>query len=129
MVNKAHKLSVYFDGDCYLCSLEINQYRKKDRQNQIQFVNISSPEFDARAVGLDPDRVQKYFHVRKVGGDLLQGVPAFVAIWETLASYRFLAKLAKIKLVRTILELGYSLFVGIRPYLPRRQCESGVCKI
>lgn len=128
-MSKNSKIQVYFDGACYLCAYEISLYRKLDRDQKIDFVDISLDSFDPKSEGLDPIRVNKFFHVRKHDSSLAVGVEGFIAIWEELKSLNFLARWARFKPVRIVLELGYKVFVVVRPYLPRRKCDSGSCQI
>lgn len=118
-------LQVYFDGLCPLCSREIDHYRKQKGSGEIQFVDITAPEFDADKLGLDPIRVHREMHVRKTDGSLAIGVDAFIAIWEKLPRYHFAAKLGKKAIPHALLSAGYFLFARVRPYLPRKKAGCG----
>jgi len=128
-VESENKITVYYDGACYICSREIDLYKRKDTDKRINFTDISRPEFDAQKERLDASKVQRLFHVRSRDGNILVGVDGFIAIWDELKSFNFLARLARIRLVRFFLDLGYKLFVVIRPYLPRKKCETDTCQI
>ena len=117
------KTTVYFDGLCRACSMEIDYYRKQKGSDRIDFVDIMSPEFSAESHGLDPRKVHRVMHVRSADGVLHEGVDAFRAIWAELPRYRFMTKVADSKAVRPFLEAGYQLFVRIRPYLPRKKAD------
>jgi predicted DCC family thiol-disulfide oxidoreductase YuxK len=119
------KLKMYFDGHCYLCAGEVNHYRKQKGNDQIEFVDIAAPGFRPEAEGLDPVKVNREMHVRRSDGTLAVGVDAFIAVWETLPRYHWLAKIARLQAPHWVLGVGYQLFVRIRPYLPRRK----VCPI
>ncbi len=127
----AHELSVYFDGGCPLCSREIDHYRRKDAAGHIRFVDIDAPGFDAAGEGLDPDRVQRLMHARLASGEIVSGVAAFAAIWDTLPGHTWMARLARRPGVRTAAALGYAAFARIRPLLPRRRagCDDGACAV
>lgn len=120
------KAKVYYDGLCILCSKEIDHYRRQTGSDSIEFIDITSSQFDATSEGLDPFLVHKVMHVRNPAGELKTGVDAFIAIWEQLPKYKKLATLAQKKSVRGLLNFGYRGFVVIRPYLPRRSqgCEN-----
>lgn len=121
------KLNIYFDGACPLCSREINHYRKKDSENKLNFIDISSSSFDAKAEGLDEKEANKYFHVKTPEGELLTGVPAFAAIWDTLGMWSVLSRFSKSFIGSNLMGLGYSVFAELRPYLPKSEsCE--VCQ-
>jgi len=114
---------IFYDGLCIACSAEINHYRKLKGSESFQFLDITSPEFDAKTHGLDPFLVHKVMHVRSPDGVLHQGVEAFRCIWSHLPSYRFLFHATDNRLAKAVLNLGYQGFVRIRPYLPRRQAD------
>ena len=115
--------AIYFDGLCVACSAEINHYRKLPGSEKFAFIDINTAAFRAEEDGIDPYLAHKIMHVRDPNGNLKQGVDAFRAIWKELPRYYFLYRLSKIKAVRTVLEFGYSAFVKIRPYLPRRKAD------
>ena len=125
-------ITVYYDGLCHLCSREILHYRKQAGQDQIIFVDITDDAFDAAAENLDSKKIHEAMHVRKSSGQIATGIDAFITIWQTLPNYHWLARLAKISLVRAMLVIGYNVFAKIRPYLPRKtkDCEtSPYCEI
>ena len=120
-------LSVYFDGACVLCSKEISYYQKQENSSRIRFVDISGFDFDAVKEGLDPDKVEKVFHVKTKEGNIVEGVPAFAEIWDTLEIWKPMSLLSKSFLGGKIMDLGYVFFSKVRPYLPRKEnCE--VCR-
>lgn len=41
------KITVYFDGSCYICRKQMEYYRKKDKNSLIRFVDIIEPGFDS----------------------------------------------------------------------------------
>ena len=112
---------VYFDGLCLACSAEINHYRKLEGSDSFKYVDITAPDFDAKAHGLDPFKVHKVMHVRDSEGILHEGVEAFRTIWKMIPRYQFLYRISNHAMVRPLLEMGYRAFVVARPYLPRRK--------
>ena len=123
-------VTVYFDGACHLCSREIEHYRSKDTEGKLCLVDISHPTFDAAALGLDSQLVQKFMHVRLPNGTLVTGVDAFVAIWNVLPGYSGLSRIAKLPGMNVLLRGGYRGFAAIRPFLPKRhsaECTDGSC--
>jgi predicted DCC family thiol-disulfide oxidoreductase YuxK len=115
------KVTVYFDGECHLCSREIDYYRQAKGNECMAFIDITDRAFDARREGLDAGRVYREMHVRRADGSLAVGVDAFIAIWETLPGFRWAACAARWKPVHFALRLGYAVFARLRPYLPRRR--------
>ena len=125
----SENIKVYYDGGCYICSREIELYRRKDTHRRIHFTDINHPKFDAKIEDLNPDEVNRLFHVRKKNGEIVVGVDGFIAVWEEISSLNFLARAARIRFIRFFLDLGYKLFVLVRPYLPRKKCETDTCQI
>lgn len=121
-------LNVYYDGLCPLCTKEIDIYREKTGSDKINFIDISKPNFNALEEGLDPSRVQKYFHVKKKDASVLTGVDAFIAIWECLDIWRPLQTFAKSTITRPFFDIGYIVFAKVRPIFRRSECENGVCE-
>lgn len=109
-------LTVYFDGDCPLCSVEIAHYRACDRAGALAFVDAAG-----NAAMLPPDLKQAdalaRFHVRQTDGRLVSGAAAFVAVWRVLPRWRWLARIASLPGVTTMLEAGYRLILPWRPRL------------
>ena len=121
---------VYFDGKCVICSKEIAFYRRQSGAQTLEWVDISRPDFDALAEGLDPKEVVRVFHVRDEAGQLIQGVDGFIEIWRRLPRLRRWVKLSQTPGARSLLALGYQVFIRVRPLLPRYKdsCSDGYCK-
>lgn len=127
---KKSTVTLYFDGLCVVCSAEINQYKKMRGSENINFVDIAGPDFDAKKENLDPVKVNIELHAKDSDGKLHIGVDAFILIWSRLDKLNWLSRLAKNSVVNKFLQLNYALFIKIRPYLPRRSCEtSPYCEI
>jgi len=106
--------TVLFDGSCPLCTLEINQYKAITPTGQINWVDVSSPEF-IPPMGQSKEVLMQRFHVIKPNGELISGAAAFVHIWEQLPGWRRLAAVAKLPGALDVMEFGYEKFLKIRP--------------
>lgn len=112
------KSTVYFDGSCPLCQAEIGYYRRQDQSGAICFIDVSetgavTPE------GVTRQRAMERFHVRAGDGRILSGAAAFVEIWKRLPGWRWAARVASLPGVLAVLELGYRMFLPVRPFLSR----------
>ncbi len=106
-------LTVWFDGDCPICTAEIGLMRRLDRDSVIDFVDLSLPgnhagEREARLARL---------HAQTSGGAMVTGAEAFVSMWRVLPSLRPLAALASAPPILWLLERAYRLFLKVRPAL------------
>jgi predicted DCC family thiol-disulfide oxidoreductase YuxK len=109
---------VYFDGSCPLCRAEIGYYRRKDETSALCFVDISqagtvTPE------GITQRRAMERFHVRASDGSVLSGAAAFVEVWTRLPRWRWAARAASLPGALDALELGYRMFLPVRPIISR----------
>ena len=118
MESQLPKSTVFFDGSCPLCRAEIGYYRREDQYRALCFVDISEtggipPE------GITQEHAMKRFHVRASDGRVLSGAAAFVEVWTRLPRWRWAARLAGLPGATPLLEVGYRLFLPIRPYLSK----------
>ncbi len=120
------KLTAYYDGACYVCTHEMKKLARKDRGQQIQFVDISDPNFSAQKEGLDPTLVNRKMHVKTADGKVLAGVDGVLELWKQIPSYRPLVTVLKAPIVKPVFKLTYATFARLRMYLPKRkkhQCD------
>jgi predicted DCC family thiol-disulfide oxidoreductase YuxK len=110
--------TVYFDGSCPLCRAEIGLYRGQDKAGALCFVDVSEPE-SVTPEGVTRQRALARFHVRSSDGRVLSGAAAFVEIWARLPKWRWAARAAALPGASMALELGYRLFLPVRPFLSR----------
>lgn len=114
----ADALTVYFDGSCALCSVEIAHYAGQRGGERLCFVDASAPGATT-GDDLPQEAALRRFHVRRADGALVSGARAFVAIWEVLPGWRLPARIARLPGVMPLLEIGYRLFLPVRPLLSR----------
>ena len=112
------QVTVYHDGSCPLCRKEIAHYRRQAGAERIAFVDVSAPGCEA---GPDLDRraAMARFHVRLPDGTLRSGAAGFAAVWQCLPAWRWPARLAGLPGILPGLEVGYRLFLPVRPALVR----------
>jgi predicted DCC family thiol-disulfide oxidoreductase YuxK len=92
MTNSLHRfplLTAYFDGQCGLCSAEMNEIRALDTAGEIALVDCSAPDFADEAVrraGLTREDLLGAMHVRDVLGDWHRGVDAIALLYATVGA-------------------------------------------
>lgn len=97
---------VLYNADCPVCSLEINHYIKysQDRALEIDFDDLNS--CDLARWGLTADDAAKRLYVLQ-NGALLDGMPAFLALWSEMPRYRLLGRLCGLPIIRPVTEKLY----------------------
>lgn len=99
-------LDVIYNGSCPVCSTEVNVYRRhaEARALPIRFNDLNAADLDR--LGLTKDAAARRFHVLK-DGQMLSGVPAFLALWRTIPRYRWVARLVGLPGIRHLAILVY----------------------
>ena len=118
MESELPKSTVYFDGSCPLCRAEIGYYRRMDRAGALCFVDVSESAASPPA-GIAQQRAMERFHVRASDGRVLSGAAAFVEVWTRLPEWRWAARAASRPGVLAALEVGYRMFLPVRPFISR----------
>jgi predicted DCC family thiol-disulfide oxidoreductase YuxK len=108
-------LSVYYDGGCPLCRAEIAAYQRLEGAEKLRWLDLQSCTTQELGEGLDRQVALKRMHVRRADGRLVDGAAAFVEIWSVLPGWARLARLARLPGVVSLMELGYRVFLVIRP--------------
>ena len=106
-------LTVWFDGDCPICSREIEWHKRQVRGAALTFVDIRR----APALPAPAGELLARFHARESGGAMLEGAAAFAALWRRSPWLRPLGLAARHPRVLAALDAAYGLFLRLRPRL------------
>ena len=116
--------TVFFDGGCPLCAREIAHYRRRRiPEGAIEWVDVARDDARLAVEGLERVTALKRFHVR-VGSQWLIGVPGFVALWQRIPAYRWLAVLVQALRLSRPLQWVYLRWAD-RRYA--RRCDKAIC--
>lgn len=124
------KLRILYDGRCHLCYREIQHYLKKDKNQLIDAIDISSNDFDPSSYNLSFDEVNLHLHTIDSQNNIYKGIDAFIQIWSRLPMYHYIIPIFSNKILRPLWDLQYEVFAKyIRQNLPKRKCQNGHCKL
>ena len=112
-------LTVFFDGGCPLCRREIAFYRRRRGAERVRWVDLKAAGERSLPPGLTRQAALARMHVQLADGRLVDGAPAFLAMWRALPAFRPAAWLLDRRWLHGPLELGYRLFLRWRPALQR----------
>ena len=105
---------VYYDESCYVCSFEINALRKRGEACGIEFVDISSPDFN------EEDDYESEM-IGEFDGKTTVGEETFRAMYEKMG-FTPLVSFSRLPVVRNIVNVRYRIFAyGISPHLPKKE--------
>ena len=127
------KLKIFYDGLCPLCSMEINQLRAYDTDNQLLFENIHAPDFVKRYPYIDQVRANKLLHGQLSDGGLIYGLDVTCMAWKTVGKHRWLSVL-RWPFIRWFADLGYLFFARYRNsisglFAGKKDLQCQACKI
>jgi len=111
-------LTVLYDGACPLCRREIGVYRKLRSDTPVCFVDVSDSSVCV-PTGTTRQQLLDRFHVQRENGELLSGAQAFLALWEAMPGWRWLALAGRVPGTTWLMEIAYRLFLRVRPVLQR----------
>jgi len=118
-VDETTPLTVYYDGECPLCTKEIGWYQKQKGADSIEWCDVSQSGEDTVAPDLCTTDALRRFHVRKSDGSLVNGASAFSELWSYLPRFKLLGAFSKLPLITQLAEVLYRVFLKIRPSIQR----------
>jgi 3-demethoxyubiquinol 3-hydroxylase len=113
--NLPASLTVYYDGACPVCSREIAMYRQQPGSEACSWVDASQCSASELGPGLDQQGALARMHVRRADGRLVSGAAAFILMWQAFPATRWLGRMAAFPPLSWLLEMGYRLFLRVRP--------------
>ncbi|MEY3037914.1 MAG: hypothetical protein RL143_481 [Pseudomonadota bacterium] len=116
------KITLLYDGGCSLCSKEIQHYKRIDKSDLINWVDITSDHKALNDLGLNLTETMRFIHAVTSDGNKLIGVFAFLAVWERLSGYRWLAFFIRATGTARLLDWVYYRFANWRF---KRRCKDG----
>lgn len=109
--NNPQAIQVFYDGDCPICRIEVDLYRKFGDGNSIVWTDIVALTDQELPKGKDRQSLLNRFQVLDNGGAWHIGVDAFARIWKQLPGFKYFAFLFSVPGLRQIAELCYRGFL------------------
>ncbi|WP_328824440.1 thiol-disulfide oxidoreductase DCC family protein [Thalassotalea algicola] len=86
-------LTIFFDGSCPLCTLEMDKLKQYDHNNAIELVNIHQADFQFHYPGIDVDKAMRILH-GYYNGEVLLGLNVTHRAWTLVGKGVYVAPLA-----------------------------------
>ena len=90
-----HEVTLFWDGGCPLCRREIAYYKFLDHEKRVNWINIEAEPERLAPHGVEPEAAMEFIHGIDKSGQLVKGVPAFIAVWEVLPYWNVLPPLIR----------------------------------
>ena len=107
-------LTVYYDGKCGLCRREIEYYKRVAPADRFVWLDIATDPAGLADLGITQSDALRRLHARDAAGTVYVGVAAFIAIWQGLNNWKYLALIFKLPLLKTIASVVYDRFADYR---------------
>ena len=101
-------LEVLYNAECPICRREIDHYQSLSGDD-VEYIKLTTDI--ATVWGLTEDQAAQQLHAR-LGGDLVVGVDAFVAIWQRLPYFRVLALVVNFKPIKAVSSVIYRMVLA-----------------
>jgi predicted DCC family thiol-disulfide oxidoreductase YuxK len=122
-------LTIYFDGSCPICRLEVRALRATDRRGRLAYVDIAASGSDACPAGTDLAALNREPHAVAAEGTVLKGVDTLIAADTPIGAAWAMLPL-RIRPLRPVMDWGYHRFARNRHRLSRQLglgCGDGAC--
>ena len=116
---KLKAIKVFYDGQCPLCSYEIDFYKRQEGSSTIDWVDVTKADPEELPLGLTQEIALARFHVVTRKGELISGGKAFSSLWLSLPKFKWVGRLFKFSINAHLLEAAYRIFLPCRPILQR----------
>ena len=105
---------VFYDGKCWLCSKEINYYKRIAPKNIFEWHDIASNPEKLKDLHVSQYDALMYLHAIDQKSNLIIGVDAFILIWGHLKYWKILSIFVKTPIIYSIAKITYKLFANYR---------------
>ena len=112
-------LTVYFDGDCPMCSREVSLYKKQKGAADISWIDATKVPLDSLPSNVTREALLEKLHVSDKEGNFYIGGNAFLKLWENLTYFRVLSKILSLTPFSWLTNKAYDRFLVFRPRLQK----------
>lgn len=121
--DRRHGLTVFYDGLCPVCELEVGFYRRLDAQGRIVWKDINRMDDGDLPKGRTRQDLLGIFHAGNPDTGWATGVDAFGAIWRQLPGFRHVWWIFRVPVIRQVAHLFYRLFLAWQRRHRRKRIE------
>jgi predicted DCC family thiol-disulfide oxidoreductase YuxK len=113
-----YELTIFIDGGCPLCAMEMRHLQKKDRRNAIEIIDLNNQTACSEYPQLDSQKAMSVLHGRLSNGEWITGLDVTHKAWSIVGYGRFTAFL-RWRWLRPITDRAYLFFAKNRHTLSK----------
>lgn len=117
-MSAVYPLTLLYDANCAVCSLEMDHLRSRNHEGKLQFVDITAPGFDPAPYGATLAAMNAEIHARRADGQVISGVQVLRLAYEAVGLGWVFRPTAWPPL-RALSEAGYRAFARHRQPISR----------
>ena len=80
--NTTPQLTIFYDGGCPLCAIEMRHLKRLNQDNKLGFVDIMAADFHQRFPELDWQALNDRIHAMQADGTMLIGLDVTYEAWR-----------------------------------------------
>ena len=107
-------LTVYYDGKCGLCRREIEYYKRVAPADRFVWLDIATDPASLADLDISQADALRRLHASDASGNMYVGVAAFIAIWQGLNYWRYLAMIVNLPFLKPLAVFAYDRFADYR---------------
>ncbi len=107
-------IKVLYDGKCGLCNKEISYYKKIANSKIFEWLDIANNPKDLKQFNVKQSDALLYLHAFDADNSKYIGIDAFILIWKNLSYWKYLALIASLPIIKSLLSIIYNKFAHYR---------------
>ena len=117
-MNANYPLTLFYDGNCPVCALEMDHLRERDSAGRLVLVDLSAPGFDAARNGFALVDLDAAIHAVRPDGSVVRGM-AVLRLAYAAAGLGWLLRPTRSAALRPAFDAAYRVFARHRKPISR----------
>ena len=129
------ELTLFYDGNCPFCLTEMRRLRQWNHAGKLEFIDINTPEFDPKILGVTMEDLDRQLHSQAQDGRVLIGIDSIFLAY-TLIDKAWLVFPLRVRFLRPAMSYLYRKFARHRyqfsallGYKKSAHCDGSSCKL
>lgn len=116
---KNYPITIFHDGNCPICRLDIENLRSRNDEGRLRFIDIAAPDFDPDSYGMTQEEFAAQIRAQLPDGSLITGMEVFRRAYRAVGLGWIIAP-ANWGPLKAPADALYRFFARHRPTISRR---------